>query len=122
MLVVSVMGVTVGKGVWAFPAFDWEIVGVGERLGADERDGKLVGLVLPWHSEAVTVTVETMRRVTVLTPKVFGVVAGVPSDAPVPSVCVGTAEPGVNCRRYIWLYPVEEAYFIAVDAISDIAL
>jgi hypothetical protein len=95
------MGVTVGKGVWAFPTFDWGkdggiVLGVGERLGAD---GKMVGLVLPWHSEAVTVTVETMSKVTVLTLKVFGMVAGAPSDAPVPSVCVGTAEPGVNCRR-----------------------
>ena len=119
MVVVGAMGVTVGKGVWAFPTFDWGkgVPGVGERPGADERDGKSVGLVLPWHSEAVTVTVETMRKVTVLTPKAFGVVTG----ASVPSVCVGTAEPGVNCRRYIWLYPVEGAYSI-VDAMSDIAL
>jgi len=80
MLAVGVMGVTVGKGVWAFPTFDGGIVlGVGERSGAD---GKLVGLVLPWHSEAVTVTVETISKVTVLAPKVFGVVTGAPSDAP----------------------------------------
>jgi len=54
LLAVGVMGVTVGKGkalvgAWAFPTFDWGkgVAGVGERPGADERDGKPVGLALP---------------------------------------------------------------------------